>query len=298
MVNAKHFEVLFRENYKRICEQSRIIWWKGNELGYNDNIYNCDDIVHDLYFSLRNSVMNEKIREFQNKEHFLAICYIRMKSIYWNYLKSKWNRSKREKIFFRELGYTYESVDILNSIFDYEVDEYSVNNFTTEDILQCINEIKNEEQRRILFLKQQDADHEKICFHFNYTKQELRNKLYNSRKKLFKILVSKNIINSEVNFKKFVGETTKKGRISRIVKDKKHLYTNYPFESNYKDKIEFVIKMNKGKIDLNLLPEIIKYNEGYQLKQDNRSSINYALEQCIRDYSCFILDGIVYLKHN
>ncbi len=81
-----------------------------------------------------------------------------------------------------------------------------------------------------------------------------------------------------------------------LICSNKYLYNNYPFEKSYKEKIEFVISKNKGKIDMDLLPEIIKYNEGHQLKKDNRVAINYALEKCIKDYSCFILDGIIYLK--
>lgn len=296
MIDAKNYEILFRENYSKLTDQSRIIWWKGNEMGYNDNIYNSNDLLHDLFFSLKTSVDNESLTYFNNIDHFFAMTYIRMKSLYYGYLKKKWNRSKRERNYFRELGYTYEKQDILNSIFDYELDEFNINSFTTDDVLNAINSIENEEQRRILLLKRQDATHESICKHFNLTRQELRNKLHNSRKKLFKILVSKGIVNSEIKFKEFVGETTKKGRINRIVKDMKYLYNDYPFEKSYKEKIEFVIKMNRGKIDMNLLPEIIKYNEGHQLKKDNRVAINYALEKCISEYSCFILDGIIYLK--
>jgi len=296
MIDAKNYEILFRENYSKLSDQARIIWWKGNELGYNDNIYTSDDLLHDLFFSLKTSVLNESLTYFNNLDHFFAMTYIRMKSLYYAYLKKKWKRSSREKMYFKNLGYTYEKIDILSTIFDYNVDEFDVNKFTADDVLEAINQIENEEHRRILLLKRQEAKHKSICKYFNYNRQELRNKLHTARKKLFKILVSKGIINSDVDFKKFVGETTKKGRIHRIVSDAKYLYNDYPFEKDYKTKIEFVIKKNKGKIDMDFLPEIIKYNEGHQLKKDNRTAINYALEKCIEDYSCFILDGVIYLK--
>lgn len=297
MIKAENFEVLFRENYSKLLDQSRIIWWKGNELGHNDNIYNANDLLHDLFFSLKTGVENDSIKEFNDLDHFFAFSYVRMKSLYYGYLKKKWNRCKREKQYFKELGYTYQVSDILNSVFDYELDEYNFKRETTVfEITDCIKEIENEEQRRILLLKKQDAMHEKICEHFNYTRQEFRNKLYNARKKLFKILVKKGIVSSNVKFKEFVGETTKHGRIHRIVRDKKYLYNEYPFEKDYKSKIEFVIKKNRGKIDLDLLPEIIKYNEGHQLKKDNRCAINYALEKSLAENSCFVIDGIIYLK--
>lgn len=297
MIEARNYEVIFRENYSKLKDQSKIIWWKGNELGYNDNIYTSDDLLHDLFFSLKTAVNNETLPPFNDLDHFFAFSYIRMKSLYYGYLKKKWNRSKREKNYFTNLGYTYSSVDIFNSLFDYEIDEFEFKREPDNmELDKIIKEIDNEEYRRILLLKKQDATHESICNHFNYKKQELRNKLYTARKKLFKLLVAKGIINDNIKFKDFVGSTTIKGKLHRIVRDKKYLYNNYPFEKSYKEKIEFVISKNKGKIDMDLLPEIIKYNEGHQLKKDNRVAINYALEKCIKDYSCFILDGIIYLK--
>lgn len=297
MIKAENFEVIFRENYSKLSDQARIIWWKGNELGYNDNIYTSDDLLHDLFFSLKTGVLNGKLVEYNDLDHFFAFSYIRMKSLYFGYLKKKWNRSKREKNYFANLGYTYNTVDIFNSLFDYELDEFEFNREPDKfELDQIINEIENEEHRRILLLKKQDATHENICKHFNYNKQELRNKLHTARKKLFKLLVSKGIVKEEVKFKEFVGETTKNGIIHRIVRSRKYLYDNYPFEKSYKEKIEFVISKNKGKVDLDFLPEIIKYNEGHQLKKDNRVAINYALEKTITENSCFILDGIIYLK--
>ena len=295
MISSEYYEILFRENYSKLSDSARIVWWKYNDLGYNDNIYTSQDLLHDLFFSFKKSVEKDNIYEFNDLDHFFAFCYIRMKSLYYSYLKKKWNRSKREKTYFRELGYTYESVDIINSIFDYEVNESKLKNFRVDDVLEAINSIDNEEHRRILLLKRQDAEHEKICKHFNYTRQELRNKLFDARNKLFKKLKQLGIIDKGIEYKDFIGNTTKKGEIRRKIEGK-HLYNKYPFESSYEKKIEFVINKNKGKINLDLLPEIIKYNENHSLSKDNRSAINYALEKVISNKSCFILDGIIYLK--
>lgn len=295
MFSSEYYEILFRENYSKLKVSAKIVWWKYNDLGYNDNIYTPDDLLHDLFFSFKTSTEKDNIYDFNDLDHFFAFCYIRMKSLYYAYLKRKWNRSKREKNYFRELGYTYENVDIINSIFDYEVNEKELNSFRADDVLKAINEIDNEEHRRILLLKRQGAQHEKICKHFNYTRQELRNKLFDARNKLFKKLKKIGIINKGIEYKDFIGNTTKKGEIRRKI-DGKHLYNEYPFEKSYKEKIHFVISKNRGKIDLELLPEIIKYNENHSLSKDNRCAINYALERVISEHSCFILDGIIYLK--
>lgn len=297
MIKAINFEVLFRENYNKLAEQSRIIWWKGNELGYNDNIYTSDDLLHDLFFSLNTAVVNGSLVEFNDLDHFFAFSYVRMKSLYMNYLKKKWNRSKLERTYFRELGYTYEKADIFNGVFDNELNDNDfIKGIGKTELTEFINEIPNEEQRRILLLKMQDVLNEKICSHFGYKQAELRDKLRNARIKLFKILVAKGVVKPDVEFKNFVGISTKKGIIHRRISDKKYLYDDYPFTKSYKDKIKFIIHKNRDKIDLDLLPEILKYNEGYQLKKDLREPINYALEQALCENSCFVLDGIIYLK--
>lgn len=297
MIKVKNIELLFKENYIKLAEQSRIVYWKGQQQGFNDNIYTSDDLLHDMFFSLKISFKNGSIKEFNDLDHFFAVSYIRLKQLYLNYVKNKWKRSKLENNYFRELGYTYEKADILNGIFDYDLDDNDFKKgLSSLKLTDFINEIENEEQRTILLLKMQDVLNEKICKHFGYKQAELRSKIYNARKKLFKILVKKEIINPELKFKEFVGASTKIGVLHRLVNDKKYLYNDYPFTKTYKEKIEFIIKKNDDKIDLDLLPEVLKYNEGYQLKRDLRAPINYALEQSLADHSCFVLDGVIYLK--
>ena len=265
-------------------------------LGYNDNIYTSKDLLHDLFFSYKTSYENGNLNDFNNLEHFFAFSYIRMKSLYWQYLQKKWKRSKREKNYFKELGYMYDKIDILKDVFDYGIDETDfLRNTSGIEIQNCINKIKNDEHRRILLLKKQNASHDAICNHFGYTKPQLRAKLHDARNKLFNILLQEGIISDEIKYNEFVGVTSKKGDLFKKLEEK-HLYNDYPFESNYKDKILFIIKKNKGKIDLDFLHEVLKYNEGYNLKHDNRCAVNYALEKTLKDYSCFILDGVVYLK--
>lgn len=297
MIKAENFEILFKENYDKLTEQSRIIWWKGNQLGYNDNIYTSDDLLHDLFFSINTAVLNGSLVEFNDLDHFFAFSYVRMKSLYMNYLKKKWNRSKLEKTYFRELGYTYEKADIFNGIFDYELNDNDfIKGIGKAELIEFINEIPNEEQRRILLLKMQDVLNEKICKHFGYKQAELRDKLRNARLKLFKILILKGVVKSNVEFKDFVGISTVNGVKQRRISDKKYLYNDYPFTEDYKEKIKFIIHKNRDKIDLDLLPDILKYNEGYQLKKNLSTSINYALEKVLNENSCFVLDGIIYLK--
>lgn len=284
---------LFKEFYEDLKKSSKDIWWKGNNLGYNDNIYTSDDLLHDYYFSIKKSVENNKF-PINNKEHFLAISYLRMKGIYSGYLIKKWSRERTEKSFFSNLGYTYRAEEIISSIFETDKSGFINENSNEQDILDLINSIENEEHKRILNLKTKHVSNLKIAKYLGYEKAELRSKVYYSRKKLFAKMKEKKILNDDVQYDDIIGRDSEKHSMSNIVDNEKNYYDDYPFTESYKEKILFILSKNDNKMDIEKLRLMLKLNEGHSLKKNHRSAVNKSIEKNIEESKCFILENILY----
>jgi DNA-directed RNA polymerase specialized sigma24 family protein len=288
-------DTLFNEFYKELNQRSKIVYYKSNQaLGFKDNIYTTGDLLHDLYFSLKK--MCEKETLFLNsKSHFIAICYLRMRDLYYTYLKKKWQRAKTEKIYFTDLGYTNKPIDIIAKIFDNDDESLIRENITEQDILNLINDFDNEEQKRVLNLKIKHVTNEKLGAYLGYDRDELRSKIYYSRKKMFKKMKEKKMLKEEVSYNDIIGRDSDKTKtFNNLGRNKKNYYNDYPFELSYNKKVIFVISKNNGKITVDDLVLIIKINEGQSLKQNVRDNINKSINRNIADNNCFLMDGILY----
>jgi hypothetical protein len=297
LVNVFMLNTLFKEFYNELKERSRIVYYKGNQLGFNDNIYTSDDLLHDYYFSIKKYIESEKCI-VNSKDHFVAISYLRMKSVYYNYLKKKWNRAKVEKNYFTELGYTHKPVDIIAMIFETEKNGILKEKVTEKDILDIIEDFDNDEQKRILKLKIKHVGNEKLSKYLGLEKDELRSKTYFSRKKLFKKMKEKNILNNDISYEDIIGRDSEKTSMFEILDNKKYYYNEYPFEASYKEKIMFILSKNDNKIDIEKLRLVLKINEGKSLKQDSKNAVNNSIEKNIKNKKCFIMDGVLYSNQN
>lgn len=293
LANVSMLNTLFKEFYEELKDRSRIIYYKGNQNGFNDNIYTADDLLHDYYFSIKKTI--EKGGVFLNsKDHFIAISYLRMKSCYYTYLRNKWNRAKIEKNYFTELGYTYKAVDVIKMIFEADNEGFLKEDVTELDILNIIDDFDNEDQKRILKLKIKHVTNEKLRKYLGYEKGQLRTKIYDSRKKLFKKMKEKKILNDEITYDDIIGRDNENTAMFSVLDNQKNYYDDYPFDASYKQKIMFILSKNDGKLDIEKLRLILKINEGKSLKQDSRNAVNKSIEKNVTDKKCFILEGILY----
>jgi hypothetical protein len=295
LADVSTINTLFKEFYNELKEASRIVYCKGNRYGFNDNIYTCDDLLHDFYFSIKTSAEKQKL-SINNKDHFIAISHLRMKSVYYRYLTKKWARARTEKDFFVKLGHTYRASDIVAKIFDTDEGGYLKENVLEADILAIIEDFDNEDQKRILKLKTKHVTNEKLGKYLGYGKDELRSKVYNSRKKLFKKMKEKQILNDEITYNDIVGRDNEKASMFSILDNQKNYYDDYPFEKSYRQKIMFILSKNDNKMDIEKLRLIIKINEGKSLKQDSRNAVNKSIEKNIDDKKCFLMDGVLYVS--
>lgn len=293
LADVSMLNTLFKEFYKELKEKSRIIYYKGNQNGFNDNIYTSDDLLHDFYFSMKKYVEKGTLG-INSKDHFIAISYLRMKCIYYNYLKKKWIRTKTEKDYFTELGYTYRATDLISMIFETTEKFFLKEDVTEDDILAVIEDFDNEDQKRILKLKSKHVTNEKLRNYLGYGKDELRSKIYYSRKKLFKNMKEKKLLNDEITYDDIIGRDSENVSMFEVLDNQKNYYNDYPFELSYKQKILFILSKNEGKMDIEKLRLIIKINEGKALKQDSRNAVNKSIEKNVTDKKCFILEGILY----
>ena len=293
LADVSILNTLFKEFYNDLKKSSRMVYYKGQQLGFNDNIYTADDLLHDYYFSIKKTI--EKGNMFLNsKDHFLAISYLRMKSCYYTYLRNKWNRAKIEKNYFTELGYTYRAVDIVAMIFETDKQGVLKEDVTELDILNIIDDFDNEDQKRILKLKTKHVTNEKLRKYLGYEKGQLRTKIYDSRKKLFKKMKEKKVLNDEITYDDIIGRDNENVSMFSVLDNQKNYYDDYPFEASYKQKIMFILSKNDGKLDIEKLRLILKINEGKSLKQDSRNAVNKSIEKNVTDKKCFILEGILY----
>lgn len=286
---------LFKEFYKEIKEASRIVYYKGNRLGFNDNIYTSDDLLHDFYFSIKK--YSEKGNFFiKNKDHFLAISHLRMKCVYYNYLNKKWRRAKMELGWFSDLGYTYKPNEIMCKIFDTDEEGFLKEGVIEKDILDLIDDFDNDEQKRILILKTKHVTNEKLAKYLGLSKDELRNKIFYSRKKMFKKLKESKLLNGDISYEDIVGRDSENSTMFDVLDNKNNYYNDYPFESSYRDKILFILSKNDNKIEIEKLRLILKINEGKSLLQDSRNAVNNSINKNVEDKKCFIMEGILYLN--
>jgi len=287
-------DTLFKEFYEELKDKSRIIYYKGNQNGFNDNIYTSDDLLHDFYFSIKKTIEKGNL-SLESKDHFIAISYLRMKSIYYNYLKKKWARNITEKDYFTDLGYTNDASDIIRRLFSNKNEGVLKEEVTEQDILNIINDFDNEEQKRILTLKTKHVTNEKLGNYLKYTNDELRSKIYYSRKKLFKKMKEKEYINNNIIYNDIIGRDNNKATSFNLLNDKKNYYNDYPFELSYKKKILFIVSKNKNKISVDKLKIILKINEGKSMRQDSKSCVNKYIRENIIEKKCFLMDDILYL---
>jgi len=293
LADVSMFNTLFKQFYEELKKSSRSVYYKGNQNGFNDNIYTSDDLLHDFYFSLKKSTEAGKLF-INSTDHFLAISYLRMKSVYYGYLKKKWTRARTEKDYFTELGYTYKASDIIAKIFETDSKGFIKEEVTEQDILNLIDDFDNEDQKRILKLKIKHVTNEKLRKYLGYEKGQLRTKIYASRKKLFKKMKEKKILNDEITYDDIIGRDNENTSMFNVLDNEKNYYDDYPFELSYKQKIMFILSKNEGKMDIEKLRLIIKINEGKSLKQDSRSAVNKSIDKTISDKKCFVLEGVLY----
>lgn len=295
LLDSCTLDTLFNKFYKEIKERSRMVYYKMRQLELSDNFYTSDDILHDFYFEIKRRVEKEDIL-FNSESHFMAICYLRMKEGYYIYLRNKRNKAKIEKKYFTELGYTHKADDIIRNIFNNEEVGVLKEHVTEQDILNVINDFDNEEQKRILNLKTKHVTNEKLGNYLKYTNDELRSKIYYSRKKLFKKMGEKQYLNDKITYNDIIGRDNngKTATFNTLENNKKNYYNDYPFELSFKKKIMFILSKNKKGIDINKLKLILKINEGKSLQQDSRNHVNKSISENIADKKCFLMDGILY----
>lgn len=290
MINIAKLNMFFQNHFEELKEKSRIVYYKGNENGFNDNIYTCDDLLHDCYFSLKTSA-EKNLLKANDDNHLLCICYLRMKTVYFSYLKKKWSRSRTENDYFTKLGYKYKAEDLILKIFETYEKSILNENVSENDILDIIENFDNEEQKIILKLKCKHVTNEKLRNYLGYEKSELRSKIYYSRKKLFKQMQDKKILNDSIKYEDVIGRDSEKTSMFSLLDQQENYYDDYPFDASYRKKVTFILQKNDGKIDIEKLRLLIKINEGKSLKQDSRNAVNNSIQKNIAENKCYISEN-------
>lgn len=241
-------------------------------------LYRFDGLyLFDIYDPINETYLRmQKIEKVEDIEHFLAVFFKTLKGVIIDMVfRGTWNSKTIElntnyhKFEGEEINGMSEDEylsNVLGELYDGEP------GYTTKDIKECIDKIKNPIHRRLINLLSYNLDMERIRDITGIKKQtNLRGLIHTARKSFFKTL-QENGIYEEKEYEQLSNKFTSRKQCFKTTLDElqinreKYLSNDYPFDGKMPEKVLFIIKEN-APINKNKILALISLNEIYTTEE-------------------------------